>query len=762
MDSFCAIVGVYGYRANLPCIWLSPSMARYSGIKDINPPSIGSEVLVWLPSDGKYGIIMGAVNSPSDNTPRQQASLSDTDYNHKATDSTHEASKWGLEGTVMSAGAGTPTDTLPGDHSRMSEMGAGFNLLKFVAVMQGGKASKIEAFVIDELLRVTGFNYQLRTSGSEENVFCDYGRIDATEQATHLLSESVSKAPILKAGEKDPNAGKETGRWRWKRFRGALGNFVQKFVVRPHQGNEPDRTAGTLKEPEKSPDLGMGQDITDLSGHRVVRSVVGVGMHKSVAIAVPKKRFEADDPEGDRDEPETLPVEDFEFSSVPKCQASFVAQLRDYFAWMFNKRMPQRLLEKPKDWDVPDESNCPTPGNGSTYPPGVGGFYREFPQIVDAMASQASTGQFDDDTKVEGGKKITVGDAFIHITPDGCIVMKAQCGSQVTIGNGHIEFSASHDVRTIAGGSVVSLAGDDQVIKAKQSVDITSTENQVRVKGERDVFIHSNEGGLMFSISAFGGSFDPKAKGENLGVPGILIKTPSGGIQMTASQITMNPQNMLYIAGAAGGSLPQIRSRTSLISHWIDGSWITRSGGGYHILQGGRFFNSDGFQTDGNISARGQIGCGGGLYGSVDGEGHVGGLQDWSKVKSLSSITKSFFDASIWEELQWPLSKKDLDLIKFGFRKTEEYATTDGNWFQAFWQMDLGGSTSTWDEKPSDDQEYPYPGKDHYIGGLRRLWHYKETNLDPIGRYVPRDLMKKGGGVFTGKSWKDLQVLPRR
>ncbi|GIW59021.1 MAG: hypothetical protein KatS3mg087_0087 [Patescibacteria group bacterium] len=70
---------------------------------------------------------------------------------------------------------GSPLDILPGDFVQISPTGTAIFLDSFLAGLRATDFCSVVANYLDSLLRITGFNYQLWTSGSESYVFNHYG-----------------------------------------------------------------------------------------------------------------------------------------------------------------------------------------------------------------------------------------------------------------------------------------------------------------------------------------------------------------------------------------------------------------------------------------------------------------------------------------------------------------------------------------------------------------------------------------------------------
>ena len=740
-DSFCAIVTLFGYRSQFPCLSLQAAMGKWVGAKKCNMPPEGTHVLVWMSPSDSYGIILGQINSPSSQKSEEvpQTQIGYTPVQRDAESEIHKAADWGAGDFIPAAGNGMPNDLLPGDDFTHSEMGPAEGVLKFLSILRGGDGAKIEAFIFDELLRVTGNNLQIRTTGGEQNILCDQGFIDDIEEYGFTVKEGLGLGVNEDPANPEKTAeGRETGRWRWKRFRGYLGGILQRFVVRPNAGH------GDMDQAQARPDMGMNQEVVTRSGHQIFRTITGVGMHKSSRIAVPKRMRESDDPEGDRTAPNAQASSPFVFS--PGMPEGRHMQLRDYFAWMFNSQLPQRLLEKPKDWTVPDEATCPTLADPTQL--GIGGFYREFPPEKNA-AKDATGGDFDDDTAVEGSFA-AVGEAWAHVLPDGSVHARDIWGTEISTRGGHAEISASKDIRFFAGGSIILMAGDDIIAKARKSVDITSTKGQVRLRGSSDVFVASDKGGILLSVNTSGQQFSKSAKGEAYHVPGICMRAAGGGISLISDVLNCNTANYVHFGKGENGNLPYIFTEAQGSSSWWSGGVVHKFGSGYSGMFGGSYYGTGNVQVEGDCYVKGSV------VGSTVSEGG-----DWSQVPSLASQWDPSFTQSSWDKLQYPIAASDLSSVEFRYRTESDYATQQGVWFESAWQRETPG-LEEWDETAAADGSYPYPGKSHYTGS-GTFWTYKEQNVNTsTGTSKSRDTLRSQAGTPTRTSWNTIKVHPSR
>lgn len=752
--SGACLVSLYRHKNNFPCIPLSASASGLFGFGaiNVNHPVVGTEVLVYVPSGGKYGYIVGYLPTVEDTTGGKVAHVISPESG-VTTFSEKECwfpPDWGVADPLPVAGGGLPLDVLPGDSATINENGVALAVLRVMSTLKAGELAKIEAYVLDDLLRIVGHNMETFTAMGETKVSSDYGRVTEEEVFSDVQHECMGmpkpnddtstdddEASARTSPESSSvvsNTERPTGRWRWKRFRGFLGELVQTFICRP------SRKPGTLDDPDSNEDAGLYHEYISSAGQHIRRNLVGGGLLKTYQVAVPKKRYNPEDPEGDK-EVEEPKREDFKFSQENPMGLS--CQIRDFLAWTFNCIAPERTKKLEKDWHVPDESDCPAPG-AKPEVPGNDGFFRKFPREEDVMQG---FGDYEDESGLRG-KKFRVGEAWILIMQDGSISLKDAWGSTIDMRGGHINLSASHDINLAAGGSIVAMAGDDLILKARQSMDLTSSENQVRIKAEKDVMVHSETGGMLLSTSGPGGkSLD--SKGEEQHLSGIVLKSKEAPVTLAGKAVQMHSGSYVFISGVDPGQKPNIFIDGASEMHSLDGTFTTRTGSGYSIAYNGEYWSSGSIRTDESVQARGSVIAG----------GSVGGGADFSNVTTAESVLKGSFEGSPWDGKGIYYTSEDFGKLKFTYRSSKEYYTTGGRWFEAAWQRDLADILDKWDEKEIDGR-YPYPGEEKYSGDA--FYIYEEGNVTQEGKPKRKEDQKAEGGKFSGKSFKEFPVLPKR
>ena len=756
-------VSLNNQSKNLPCVMAGSVMSGFFGVRQVGLPSIGSHVVVYVVAHGACGYVLGVIPAlDTDSRKRPVTMLTpNCGVNTFSINEVWNPADWEAM-DVLPAGANQSADVLPGELAYVNEFGAALGVLRLAGLLKGSDLSKVEAFAIDNLLRITGHNLETFTAAGELLTSGYYGRVGTEEYVAFNQHESLGmaepgaigednavdlrNAPALSSSLKIMNP-RQRGLWRLLRHGGWTGDMVQEYIVRPSADPMPE-------SPDSDPpqDAGMLHEYRSRFGRHFVRSLAGGGIHKVDRIPVPIRRRAPGEPGCDEDITET-PIKDFDLVGGAAGPAGANCKAGDYFAYMFGKQAQARLALLKKDFYMPEEKDVELVG-GPTTPPSLGGFFREFPEMVDLATGGSNLVDDSGDSS-----KAAPGRAWIDILPNGGISIRDIWGCGIETGGGKVTVFASNGIDFVSGGSVVATAGDDFVVRAKNSVDLTATDKQVRIKGEKGVFMHGETGGLQFSTgdNAWEKQLSGKS-GEEYVSPGIIFKTKAP-LTIDAVSAHMFLESDLYVTGNTVDSYPEIIFRATNVLTDL-------SSGGSAIFRGPEkdlvAINS------GMVALSKGIYSGGSAYfdGDIFTEGYVSYVGGSGKVSKPTPKHQSFTDgyAKMTEKdaldaFEQPLAVDDLPDIRFTYRSTDEYGAADGKWFQAQWQQDLDSELQSWTEKKIEET-YPYPGRDHYDGG-KSFYTYEPINFNAkTGEPVKRDALSEKGGQLVGQSMNNFKVIP--
>lgn len=758
-DGTCYVSAI-NLTKDLPCIVAGSVMSGIFGARHMGLPSIGAQVLVYVAAHGAMGYIVGVLPVMDADSRRRPVGIvqPNSAVNVHSINEIWHVKDWGAMDCLV-AGGGQAADVLPGECGEGNEFGLYIGLLRLIAMLKGSDLAKVEAFAVDNLLRLTGHNYEKFTALGEKRETGFYGRVTSEEFCAFTQSESWGLTEPGSVGQKNevnirgtPEltsslkllSARQRGRWRHHKFGGWCGDMLQEFIVRPSKQDLPDEP-----DADQPQDGGMLHEYKSRFGRHFVRSLAGGGIHKVDRIAVPIKRRTTGEPGCDVDvQPVAIP--DFSLTTGAAGEMSAGPKSADYFAYLFGKQSLARFDELKKDFFLPDETDVALIG-GDSKPPGLNGFFREFPMAMDI----AQGGDLVDEP-AGAEAQVVPGKAWVDILPDGSVSLRDIWGSTIEMRGGKIIISASNGIDLISGGTVTTIAGDDCVVRARNSIDLSATEKQVRIKSETGTYLHADAGGIQLTAADLADSLKDGAKGEEYTIPGIVLKS-GNGVAIESTSLELYLEYGLYARGRTEDDYPEVvfRSSNFLVDMPPGGAAIFQNDKDLVSLhygmvvptravycEGDAYFNGYGF-------FRGALLCG---------EGEPSAAK--KPLPSKQDFADPYREQMDGVELSGDLySPEELQSIQFSYRSTEEYGATDGKWFQSQWQQELDGELQSWEEKPVHDT-YPYPGKDHFDGG-QNYFTYDPVNFDPqSGAAIARADLSADGGDLTPRSLQEFKVLP--
>ena len=754
------IVAVYALASNFPCVVASDIHGRIFGAKSNSIPPVGTEVVVYLVNGSTYGIILGVIPSVEDSKCDLHRPMvcHEGGVNHISKDDAFNAEEFNITPQYLpDAGASSAVDVIPGDQGWSNDLNMFMGLLRSIAVLKGGEYSKVEAFAIDDLLRLTGYNLEELTSGSERRHINDNGAVTKEETIAFNQNESLGvDQSIAIATDNEvtlrdnpeeiglkPLEERMIGKWRYKEYLGYLGDICHRLVTRPTDGVE------TLGKSD-TPDGGVFSEHVSRSGKVSSRSLGGIGMHKVDRIPTPKRKWFFGEIH-DKQYPEPKFKEDFQLYDQEIGSAAAFLKLRDYFAYVFSCVVPARMYESVdvKELSMPENSDCPDLAQIKSVPE-LGGFFREFPQDKDLTASVDKLA----DEPIASSTMVKPGHSWVDVLPDGSISLRDIWGSSIEMRGGHIYLSASKGIQMLAGDSVVTLAGHDIIGKADKSIDFTGTKGQMRLKADRSVFIHSQSAGVQVTCPSEAAPDTPmeysdELIGELYDIPGFVVDSATS-TSILSQVMSMYLSQAMYITnqdGEESGTYPVIyRDISGEISTLNDFGLFYRYGhdsDSYGYIGNGGFYGTGDVYMDGNGYFRKNIGY------------------NFDNDKTIPTVEEQLapqYPPDNKLDATYPFDFNAIPYVKFSYRSVNSYKTEGGSWFESDWQRDLAPELTAWKEDPEPVYNtYPYPGKEFYTGE-KKYYTYKESNVDIGGAPKDRQAMSATGGTPTPNLWGALLI----
>lgn len=542
--SYDCIVSIGG-NSEIACLPLIPQGDPTIGVSAAYVPVEGSTVMVYTSSPStKFGIIMGVIPKHANVAPEKDAvqggeirpcwqQESGAGFGTEKAYSVPLTNKEDMLG--VRACAARPVDLLPGSHVLRNEQGVGVGINRFAAGLLASPRAQIRVSQLDDQVRINSGHFIHFNAGGVDQVFNDAGHVSGEfsftpHQCEHSGFNDYGMAANKEGGIKNFFLKALDNRWnavksrlapkkRIQVFMGHLGGLFSLFIAKPDPNQNPET------EDAASIDQGLMHVNVDGGGRLMVRTASGFSFQRRDRIQVPKRVRQPWDPEGVRleDNPEVSSKSWFQFnSSYPYARS---LQLRDAMAWrvrqayerIFELSAQNKAKTAGKDFYLPNETDTKVPDD-------------EYDTVTN------DSGQFKDFKDRQ---------SCINFEDDGSIILRDAWGSEIALRGGNILLSCAGQVEVKSGGSTVVMAGHDVIMKGRKSVDITATDNDVRLKAERNLLAVANVGGVLVESKSEGaGTW--AGEGETQQGGGVTIKAQSA-VAVLSTNLTLNGKNSVSI-----------------------------------------------------------------------------------------------------------------------------------------------------------------------------------------------------------------------
>lgn len=758
----------------LPCIPLAHSALLPFGARETTTYGLGAHVWCLLHPHIEYGLIIGV-----EPAPMTTAKLCRSDQIHQASHSgikveTMHEQPFLCQGSggVVNAAAGRPIDSVPaGEWGAMTETGLRILLDSYMAQIGVDEATGIFAFYHDQLLRVAGYNTHQFDSGHEYEGYDDQTETYNIRGYVAYPWEALGKAEFGSNPfqERGPNTTQVDEPWysklepgeddqqayhRWREFHGYLGQGNKRFMA----GKGPD----TFRYEGDDVLDGLFEEQVGLTGSYFLRSAKRITLAKRPAIPTPKRVKKPEDKDGDT-------PDDYRFSgalgsgdphkvsdrvrnkigcaSGSPMALQTAAGVLDVHAHLFNWDGCHPFFYHEKDWFLPEEDETTVGTNMGSLPFGslAGAFY-----MPDGQQTSV-----DVDHRY-GTAQVFQNYSYVDMLDDGGVVIGDGFGAEIRMTGGHLFLTAPGDVWLNPGRNANILGGHDTIIKAHNSVDVSATKTDVRIKAEKNFHViggnSETQGGILLEApTQTVHEFDEK-KGEEVVHGGITFKAKKGFVTTWANHIYLRTGGGDVQSGDI--TLDCDRGQRTLYKHVRDIMQYVGSSDGTYFLQGeavehanvqfgssqvwGKGHCTLGFHIlDGFLVCRGGISVVGGHIGTEQAKDfnyYVGELKDEPLEKAIEALDdckeahddavasgdstfQGQFTDFLYEEKQ-PGHDETIRQTEFTHRTVEQYRTSDFRLWESRWQQlarTMGGGGATWVEKKSNKETYPYPGKEMLV-----------------------------------------------
>ena len=451
-------------------------------------------------------------------------------------------------------------------------------------------------------------------------------------------------------------------------------------------------------------------------------------------------------------------------------QAAGVTGLHSY---IHNWELNHPFVYHKEDWDMPSEQDL------------------QQDSALMPQFSKLSTQQYCDDPESfdlevdhrYGDVRYYKNESYLSLLDDGGVVLGDGFGAEIRMTGGSVFITAPGDVWTKAGRNVNSWAGYDSITKARNSIDITASERDVRIKSEYNMQIlagNSGQGGLLLE-SRGAGNYDFQGLGEDVESAGVMIRSQFGPVVSWAPDIYLRTGSdggdiasgniILDTKGKEGAGA--IRTSSDTFEMWLGiglfnyfppiGEFSGEPEVVHEFLRGNTLIGSslavnDYATIDGDLYMDGNIFVAGGhistqlsnQYNGLIGDltfkgGHrdvldhirnvVTDRSDVSKEDGQTTYKGEFEDR--WYADNRPGNKDIIARAMTSMRNPAQYKTEEFSLFEDRWQAlaRLSGHQNVWQENSvtvGSEQTFPYPGKDDADDKLRGAFKLVGSDLGDI------------------------------
>lgn len=748
----------------------SGSLGMY-GARVHNIYSIGQEVLLYKDSSMLHAVILGAVprpvNFPGYNIPnwiQPQSAVGLKDDNVHLEDLV-------ISNTNLNFNNGMPYDVFQGEWGVSNPQGItahiGFSSFTFKASEMVG----VSGFYIQNLLRLSGYNYQFWSAAGEHIVGDDQGELYDIKTSSPFIWETKGVltpgdtfTTKSTAGEYDPTTGFdplwETGNQsdrfepkfddqmpinRHVTFNGYFGDISKEIVAVP----PPTLQDGVERLKNKTNYTGLSSVEKHSDGLIELRSLKGINLVKDCYIPVPKQ-ISSTTVDG------AATTDSYKFSgqfgngdahdkTPPKVSDDFL-QLFDKLAYVRNKLSLQTFYRRP-EWYVSKEAEDSYKGANSVdknvYLPASDKFKIPKPVAFNIPIDFRT-----------GAIKFYKTRSGIFLNDDGSILIEDGYGGQIKMERGNITISCSGDFIVANGRSVNILAPKDINLTAGKCVDIVATASDMRLKSDKNLHVlagNSKTGGLLLESRGEGATQDFIQKyGTDVTSNGVIIKATNGTAAVFGSQVyirstaddiiidsnsgssnvqtyALNTVNLITATTTLYGAKPDGTGSTAAVEYHDSSSVLFGQQGSFsssaatNLMSGSLVVNSSITGIDIASQSGGELGAWGvGTANSINRALNTVSNALASRVTSLSSVSNTAGRPYADEN-----SLGNYQLIKslgFSFRIDDQYGVKfdDGFLVESRWQQISrieGLSDNVW--KMSDNvvlspdegtKTLPYPG----------------------------------------------------
>jgi hypothetical protein len=771
------------------------------GPKQLNTYSPGTGVYVIYHPTAAEGFIIGAFPDPSSDARRGMADMiaQGSHVGLKIDGVNSFAFQLAHNGNIGDYSATRPLDSVGAEWGAMTETGLGFFLDPFMAYMRVDEATGLFLFYHDQLTRLAGYNLQVQTAGNDREDLDDQSEFSSWEGWSPYTWEAKGKVSPGSYGYREytateaqvdeayysryePYVDDQQAFHRLMKFHGYLGQAESEFLALP-----PD-IVGPYRYTSNTPLSFVFERHLAQSGRYTLRSMKGVTIGKTSLIAGPKQIRRPEDPNGDN-------PNNYKFNSTTGSGRAHVitgdialetgstaahggliraAAVFDQLSYQYNWEGLHPFHYHRYDWYTPEETATEAYTEAANMLPDFTSLTSNQYLALPPVTAMTVDHRY-------GASNYYASESFLHFADDGSIVLADGYGFSLVTSQGSAFLSLPGDLWLMPGKNLNVWAGYDTIIKSMNSVDITASQNDVRVAANYNVMVCSGLGGCggtLIESRADYTSFDFTSKiGEDAVLTGVVLKAKASPI-VAAGKHVLVTTNMQKYAGEmhgvetapdsaygefSGGPVVIDAGQGNLIEY---GKTVHRHIGGSAIdvfyqaeeyVANEYWFDRASINTP--LDVNGRVAINGCLMASGDlqtagvvasPEETIYVLSDDTAITAEATAIatrltelQTYADDAKQEGRDLIEGTADIRMVEFSFRKTSQYKTSGLVLYESRWHQMARLSAQTlvmypWVEISSeqvqktapDDETFPFPGREAWTGyGSTNAYRQQDLQL---------------------------------
>lgn len=360
-------------------------------------------------------------------------------------------------------GNGHPSDLFEGEVDMTNHLNVGIQFLMTLCRMTASSRAFIECCVLNDMVRLVSRTFKHFSSVGNDEIY-DTGRLDFISSYTSYRHEAEGsldpETPRVQFSDTNPDMEGvdrflDTGRWRYKKFLGYLGDFVHEFIM------DPPKVLGTYSR--ESIQSGKSNVHRNLDGTVLIQSVREVALERVSRIIIPVQTARMEDSrymvEKLYKDLDKRFLQQWEPYQKPEDAFQVAYQLREYSRYLSSFHSMARFLQIENS---------------------TGGFY--VPSEEEAPEPLMNCDEQDKEQANTNGNEYIQTYSTIRLMYDGSIIVYDGYGSSVTLSNGNVDITSARHMTLEASGDLTLRAGANMYLQAHKSMQIASMTGGIIMK----------------------------------------------------------------------------------------------------------------------------------------------------------------------------------------------------------------------------------------------------------------------------------------